>query len=198
MATYELPELGYGYDDLEPHYSSELLELHHTKHHQGYVNGANSTLEKLADARQSGDFGTLPKLQKDLAFNISGHALHTLFWQNMTPGDGGPDAALAGAIDQSFGSMDGFREQFKAAGGSIQGSGWAALSHEPHSGVLIVEQVYDHQDNTAQGSQPILIMDMWEHAFYLQYRNEKKKWIDAFWQLINWGDVSSRYAALSA
>lgn len=193
---YQLPELGYKYDDLEPAYSADLLEVHYSKHHQAYVNGANQTLSDLAAARANSDFGTLKQLQKDLAFNVSGHVMHSLFWRNMSPSDGnGPDAAFNETINQSFGGFDALREQFQAAGGSIQGSGWAALSWEPISQSLLVEQIYDHQDNSSCGAQPILVMDMWEHAFYLQYRNEKARWIKAFWDLINWQDVGQRLKA---
>ncbi len=192
-AVYQLPELGYRYDALEPAYSAELLELHYSKHHQGYVDGANKTLDSLAEARENSDFKHLKQLQKDLAFNVSGHVMHALFWRNMSPADGnGPDQSLQQCIDASFGSLDALREQFQAAGGSIQGSGWAALCWEPVSGRLLVEQIADHQDNRAGASLPILVMDMWEHAFYLQYRNEKKRWIKAFWDLINWQDVGDR------
>ena len=190
---YQLPELDYKYDDLEPAYSADLLEVHYSKHHQAYVDGANQTLSDLAAARDKTDFGKLKQLQKDLAFNVSGHVMHTLFWRNMSPSDGkGPDAALSKAIDRGFGGIDALREQFQAAGGSIQGSGWAALSWEPLSETLVVEQIYDHQGNSSCGAQPIMVMDMWEHAFYLQYRNEKMLWIKAFWDLINWQDVGER------
>ncbi len=191
--VYQLPELGYKYGDLAPAYSADLLEVHYTKHHQGYVDGANQTLSGLVAARDKSDFGKLKQLQKDLAFNVSGHVMHSLFWRNMSPSDGkGPDAALTKSIDQGFGSFDALREQFQAAGGSIQGSGWAALSWEPLSKSLLVEQIFDHQGNTSTGAQPIMVMDMWEHAFYLQYRNEKMRWVKAFWDLINWQDVSAR------
>ena len=190
---YQLPELGYKYDDLEPAYSADLLEVHYSKHHQAYVDGANQTLSDLAAARDKSDFGKLKQMQKDLAFNVSGHVMHSLFWRNMSPSDGnGPDAELNKSIDQGFGSFDALRDQFQAAGGSIQGSGWAALSWEPISQSLLVEQIFDHQGNSSCGAQPILVMDMWEHAFYLQYRNEKARWIKAFWDLINWQDVSDR------
>lgn len=190
---YQLPELGYRYDDLEPAYSADLLEVHYSKHHQGYVDGANQTMHDLADARSKSDLGKLKQLQKDLAFNLSGHVMHSLFWRNMAPSDGnGPDANLSKSIDQGFGSFKAFQDQFQSAGGSIQGSGWAALSWDPLSQSLLVEQLYDHQNNSSCGAQPILVMDMWEHAFYLQYRNEKKRWIDAFWGLINWQDVGNR------
>lgn len=119
--TYQLPKLGYKYDDLEPAYSADLLEVHYTKHHQAYVDGANQTLSDLAAARDKTDFGKLKQLQKDLAFNVSGHVMHSLFWRNMSPSDGkGPDATLSKAIDQSLGGFDALREQFQAAGGSIR------------------------------------------------------------------------------
>lgn len=190
---YELPELGYAYDDLEPAYSAEILELHHSKHHKAYVDGANKTRESLAEARKNGDFAKVNQLQKDLAFNLSGHVLHSIFWTNIAPdGADQPDKDLQAAINSSFGGLDAFREQFLAAGTSVQGSGWAALSWEPVSGSLIVEQVHDHQGNWGSGTLPLLVMDMWEHAFYLQYKNEKKRWAKAFWDIINWEDVSDR------
>lgn len=191
--TYELPELGYEFDALEPAYSAELLELHYSKHHQAYVDGANDTREALVEARGNRDFDMLNQLQKNLAFNVSGHILHSIFWRNMAPGDeNSMPAALESEIGRAFGDLDALRGQFLAAGTSIQGSGWAALSWEPVSGSLVVEQVYDHQGNIGNGTIPLLVMDMWEHAFYLQYRNEKKKWAKAFWELINWGDIGER------
>lgn len=193
--AYELPDLGYDYRALEPAYSAELLELHYSKHHKAYVDGANQALADLDAARGDRDFGKLNQLQKNLAFNVSGHVLHSIFWRNMSPeGAHTPSAELETEISNAFGDIDSLREHFLAAGTSIQGSGWAALAWEPLSGSLVVEQVYDHQDNLANGSVPLLVMDMWEHAFYLQYRNEKKRWAKAFWELVNWGDVSERLA----
>lgn len=192
---YELPELAYAYDDLEPAYSAEILELHHSKHHKGYVDGANKTRESLAEARKKGDFDKINQLQKNLAFNLSGHVLHSIFWKNISPdGANKPDKDLQSGIDRSFGSLDALREQFLAAGTGVQGSGWAALSWEPLSGSMIVEQVHDHQGNWGSATLPLLVMDMWEHAFYLQYKNEKKRWAKAFWDIINWDDVSDRLA----
>ena len=194
---YQLPELGYDFDALEPAYSAELLELHYSKHHQGYVDGANSTRAELAEARQSGNFDTLNQLQKNLAFNVSGHILHSIFWRNMAPAANNfVPRALGSELQATFGGLDVFREQFLAAGTSIQGSGWAALTWEPVSKSLMVEQVYDHQGNIGNGTVPLLVMDMWEHAFYLQYRNEKKRWARAFWDLINWQDVDARLAGV--
>ncbi len=196
--SYQLPALDYDLKALEPHLSSEILELHHGKHHAAYVAGANTTLEKLADARQGKDFGKINQLSKDLAFHLSGHVLHALFWKNLGPNGGGdPGGALAEQINRDFGSIDGFREQFTAAAMGIQGSGWAALSWEPVAGQLLVHQVYDHQTNFGQGTTPILVLDMWEHAFYLQYRNVKADWVKGYWNIVNWQDVADRLARVS-
>jgi Fe-Mn family superoxide dismutase len=194
VPKYELPELPYDYTALEPHYSAEVLELHHDKHHKAYVDGANTTFEKLGEARESGDFGTINQLEKNMAFHLSGHVLHSLFWTNMAPDAGGePDGDLAAAVKEWFGSYDGFRAQLTEAAMNVQGSGWGALSWEPLGGRLIVEQVYDHQGNVGQGGPPLLVLDMWEHAYYLQYKNVKKDWVDAYWHLVNWPDVASRF-----
>lgn len=193
MAQYTLPDLPYDYAALEPHYSSEILHLHHDKHHAAYVSGANTALEKLAAAREKDQFDTVNGLLKGLAFNVSGHVLHSLFWNNMSPDGGGkPEGELAAALDDSFGSFEGFRNQLDAAALNVQGSGWGALAWEPLGQRLIIEQIYDHQDNVSQGAPPLLVLDMWEHAFYLQYKNVKADWVDAFWNIVNWPDVAQR------
>ena len=194
MALYELPELPYDYSALEPHYSAEVLELHHDKHHKAYVDGANTTFEKLSEARDSGDFGTINQLEKNMAFHLSGHVLHSLLWTNLSPDGGGePEGELAAAVKESFGSYEAVRAQMTEAANNVQGSGWAALSWEPLGRRLIVEQVYDHQGNVGQGGPPLLALDMWEHAYYLQYKNVKKDWVEAFWNIVNWPDVANRF-----
>jgi superoxide dismutase, Fe-Mn family len=194
MAFYSLPELPYDYGALEPHLSARILELHHDKHHKAYVDGANKVLERLEAVRASGDYGTINQLEKNLAFHLSGHILHSLFWKNLSP-DGGekPGGDLASAIDEYLGSFDQFRAQVTEAAANVQGSGWAALSWEPVGHRLIVEQVYDHQGNIGQGGPPLLVLDMWEHAYYLQYENRKTEWVDAYWNLVNWPDVEGRF-----
>jgi Fe-Mn family superoxide dismutase len=192
---YSLPELPYAVDALEPMLSKELLGLHHGGHHAAYVKGANETLDKLKDARLSGQFEHIGQLEKSLAFNVSGHVLHSLLWKNLTPGSSGaPTGELAAALKQHFGSFSAFRDQLTAAAASVQGSGWGALSWEPLGGRLLVEQVFDHQGNTGNATLPIMVVDMWEHAYYLQYRNRKAAWLEAFWQLVNWVDVAERLA----
>jgi Fe-Mn family superoxide dismutase len=197
MPTYTLPELPYGYAALEPHYSGQLLELHHGKHHAAYVTGANTTLQKLDEARQQGDFAAINQLQKSLAFHLSGHVLHSLLWKNMTPKGGGePDGDLGAAIKEFFGSFDGYKRQLTESALNVQGSGWGALAWEPLGRRLVVEQVYDHQGNIGNGTVPLQVLDMWEHAYYLQYRNEKKDWVAAYWKLVNWADIAKRFASV--
>jgi len=201
MTTYSLPALPYDYSSLEPVISGEIIELHHDKHHAAYVKGANDTLEQLAEARDKDQWGSINGLEKNLAFHLSGHVLHSIYWQNMT-GDGGGEplekdgtGELADAIAEHFGGFDRFRAQLSKAAATTQGSGWGVLAWEPVSRRLIVEQVYDHQGNVGQGSVPLLVFDAWEHAFYLQYRNQKVDFVEAMWRVVNWQDVSKRYRA---
>ena len=192
--VYTLPDLPYDYSALEPHLSATLLELHHAKHHAAYVKGANTTLEKLANARTEDSFDTINQLQKNLAFHVSGHILHSVFWTNMSPDGGGkPEGDLAAAIDESLGSFEGFRQQLSEAATNVQGSGWGTLAWEPMAQRLVVEQVYDHQGNIGNGTVPLMVLDMWEHAYYLDYKNEKGDWVDAFWQIVAWPDVAKRF-----
>ena len=196
--TYTLPELDYDYSALEPHISAQIMELHHSKHHQAYVTGANTALEKLAEARETGNFAAINKLEKDLAFHLGGHVNHSVFWKNMSPdGGGAPEGEVAAAIDEFFGSFDGFQKQFNEAATGIQGSGWAVLSWDAIGEQLIIQQLFDQQSNTAQGTVPLFQLDMWEHAFYLQYKNVKADYVKAFWNVVNWEDVQKRYTAAS-
>lgn len=194
---YELPPLPYEYDALEPHVTRELLELHHGAHHAAYVKGANEALQQLAEARSEERFDHIGQLEKSLAFNVAGHVLHSLLWKNLAPGNGNgggaPAGELAAALDEHFGSFDAFKAQLTAAAATVQGSGWGALSWEPLGRRLLVEQVYDHQGNTGNSTVPVLVVDMWEHAYYLAYRNKRAAWLEAFWQLVNWTDVAERF-----
>lgn len=199
MSTYALPDLPYDYAALEPAITGQILELHHAKHHAAYVKGANDTLEQLAEARDKEQFGNLVGLEKTYAFNLSGHVLHTIFWENLSP-DGGdrPDGPLRDAIDEHLGGFEAFRKQLSAATASVQGSGWGVLAWEPLGKRLIVEQVYDHHGNVGQGSTPLLVFDAWEHAYYLQYKNVRPDYVQKLWDLVNWDDVSARYAEATA
>ncbi|AZM47041.1 superoxide dismutase [Streptomyces sp. WAC 06738] len=199
MSTYALPDLPYDYAALEPAITGQILELHHAKHHAAYVKGANDTLEQLAEARDKEQFGNLVGLEKTYAFHLSGHVLHTIFWENLSP-DGGdrPDGALGDAIDEHLGGFEAFRKQLSAATASVQGSGWGVLAWEPLGKRLIVEQVYDHHGNVGQGSTPLLVFDAWEHAYYLQYKNVRPDYVQKLWSLVNWEDVSARFAEATA
>ncbi len=191
--TYTLPALPYDPGELEPHISAAVIELHHGKHHAAYVKGANEALEKLYAMREKGDFAQLSMLEKSLAFHVSGHVLHSILWTNLSP-DGGdePVGELRRQIDENFGSFASFQKQMTAAATTIQGVGWALASWEPLAGRIIIQQVYDHQGNHGQGTVPLLAIDAWEHAYYLQYQNRKEEYLDAIWNIINWNDVSRR------
>ena len=194
MALYTLPELPYDYAALEPHISAKIMELHHSKHHKTYVDGANTALEKLAEARDKDDLGAVNKLEKDLAFNLGGHTNHSVFWKNLSPEGGDrPEGDLAAAIDDSFGSFDKFKAHFTANATGIQGSGWSVLAYDSISGKLVIFQLFDQQGNVPVGTLPLLMLDMWEHAFYLDYLNVKADYVKAFWNIVNWADVQQRF-----
>ena len=195
--TYKLPDLTYDYSALEPHISARIMELHHSKHHQAYVNGANAALDAMAEARESNSFANLPKLQKDLAFNLGGHVNHSIFWENLSPAGGGPSGELLAAINEYFGSLEKFKNHFSAAAVGIQGSGWAYLAWDALGNRLIIGQLYDQQGNLAMGNIPLLMLDMWEHAFYLDYQNVKADYVKAFWNIVNWDDVARRFGSVS-
>ncbi|WP_018681441.1 superoxide dismutase [Actinokineospora enzanensis] len=194
MGQYTLPDLPYDYGALAPAITGEILELHHGKHHAAYVKGANDTLDRIAEARDQREFGGLVGLEKTYAFNLSGHVLHTIFWDNLSP-DGGdrPEGELAAAIDEHFGSFDGFSAQLTSATSTVQGSGWGVLAWEPLGERLIVEQVYDHHGNVGANTAPLLVFDAWEHAYYLQYRNVRPDYVQKLWSLVNWTDVTRRF-----
>ena len=195
--TYQLPELSYDYSALEPHISARIMELHHSKHHQAYVTGANAALEAMEKARSEDNFATLPKLQKDLAFNLGGHVNHSIFWKNLSHSSSAPEGAWAAAITEYFGSFEAFKNHFSAAAIGIQGSGWAYLAWDALGNRMIIGQLYDQQGNLAMGNIPLLMLDMWEHAFYLDYQNVKADYVKAFWNIINWEDVANRFGSVS-
>ncbi|GAA3600027.1 superoxide dismutase [Agrococcus terreus] len=199
MTVYTLPDLPYDYAALEPHISAKIMELHHDKHHKAYVDGANTALEKLQAARDADDFGAVNKLEKDLAFNLGGHTNHTVFWNNLS-GDGGgePEGELQAAIDEFFGGFGKFQAHFTANATGIQGSGWSVLAWDSIASRLNVFQLFDQQGNVPVGAHPILMLDMWEHAFYLDYLNVKADYVKAFWQIVNWQDAQARFDAAKA
>jgi Fe-Mn family superoxide dismutase len=196
MRKVELPPLPYAVDALEPYYDARTVELHHGKHHQGYVNGLNTALEKLAAARASSDFALVKHLERESAFHGGGHMLHSIFWTNLAPRGGGrPEGALQAAIVESFGSFEAFDKQLRAATNAVEGSGWGALATN-RRGSLSIAQIEKHQNQVLPGWTPLLVIDVWEHAYYLKYQNRRAEFVDTVMDhLVNWPDVAERFAA---
>ena len=194
---YVLPDLPYATDALAPHLSAEILTLHHDKHHAGYVRGLNVALDKLAAAREAGDFAQIKALSRALAFHGSGHVLHSLFWHSMSPDDGQASEEFLAAVQRDFGSVQAMQTQFAKASAAVEGSGWGVLAYEPVAGKLLVLQAEKHQNLTVWGAVPLLVCDVWEHAYYLQYQNKRADWVDAFMQLADWSFASERFTAVA-
>ena len=193
---HQLPDLPYPYDALEPFLNEETMHLHHDKHHAGYVKGLNEAEEKIKAAQQAGDFSAIRVLCDALAFNYSGHLFHTLFWNNMSPeGGGDPEGDLAAQISKDFGSFATFKAQFLAVSNSVQGSGWGVLAWQPLGSQLVILQAEKHQNLAQWGVTPILVLDVWEHAYYLQYQNRRPEFTEGFFTVINWDDIAARLAA---
>ena len=192
---YALPQLPYGYDELQPHISQEQLTLHHQKHHQAYVNSANAILEKLDKARKEGTDFDVKATLKELSFHIGGHLLHSLFWTNIAPsgkGGGKPKGTLGIALEKEFGSFERFKKEFSMAATSVEGSGWAALSFCRQTNRPIIMQIEKHNTNVYPMFTILMVIDVWEHAYYLDYKNERAKFVDAFWNIVNWDEVNKR------
>ena len=192
---YELPGLPYPYDGLVPVISREIVTLHHDKHHQAYVSGANAALEKLEAARKSGLANVdIRAIERDLAFNVSGHKLHALYWQNMKPNGGGtPGGKLADQIVKDFGGFDSFKAHMGSAAKAVEGSGWGLLVYDAELSKLLVLQVQNHQNLAIHGAVPLLTVDVWEHAYYLDYKNLRADYVDKWWNVVNWDDVQRRF-----
>jgi Fe-Mn family superoxide dismutase len=186
--------LPYSYNALEPYISAQIMEIHHARHHKGYVDGANAALEKLLKAREGAEVDVKAVL-KEYSFNLGGHILHTLFWQNMKPNGGGePGGELLDEINKVFGSFSVFKKLFTQAAVSVEGSGWAMLVYDELRDSLSIIQVEKHNLNVVPGLIPLLVIDVWEHAYYLQYQNQRAKFVDAWWKVVNWSDVEKRFA----
>ncbi|PDQ35934.1 MAG: superoxide dismutase [Candidatus Lumbricidophila eiseniae] len=199
MADYTLPELPYDYAALEPFISGVIMELHHSKHHQAYVTGANAALAALAEARESDNLASVNKFEKDLSFNLGGHINHSIFWTNLAPATGArPEGELAAAITDSFGSFEKFQAHFTAVAMGVQGSGWAVLAWDSLGQRPIIVQFFDQQSNLPAGLIPLLMLDVWEHAYYLDYKNVRADYVAAFWKIVNWSNVSDRLAVAAA
>jgi Fe-Mn family superoxide dismutase len=192
---YTLPQLPYRYDELQPYMSQEQLTLHHQKHHQAYVNSANAILERLDKARKEGTDLDIKATLKELSFHIGGHLLHSLFWSNLAPagkGGGKPAGALSTALDKEFGSFDRFKKEFSLAATGVEGSGWAALSFCRQTNRPIIMQIEKHNTNVYPMFTILMVIDVWEHAYYLDYKNDRARFVDAFWNIVNWDEVNKR------
>lgn len=193
---YSLPQLKYTYSELAPYMSEQQLTIHHQKHHQAYVNGANAILQKLDKARKENAELDVKSTLKELSFNIGGHLLHSSFWGNLAPpnkgGGGKPGGTLGAALDKEFGSFDRFKKEFSQAASSVEGSGWAALTLCRQTGRPIIMQVEKHNTNVYPTFRILMVLDVFEHAYYLDYKNDRGKFVEAFWNIVNWDEIGKR------
>jgi len=197
MRKYELPQLPYSYEALEPYISREIMTLHHTKHHQAYVNGANAALERLEKQRKGENQENIRAILRDLSFNLSGHKLHSVFWYNMAPpgkGGGKPGGRIADQINKDFGDFESFKKQFSDAAKNVEAVGWAILTYDSESDTLLIYQV-EKQNFMHPPDLPLLLtLDVWEHAYYLQYKNDRASYVENWWNVTNWDDVDKRFS----
>jgi len=197
---YVLPKLPYQYKDLEPYMSEEQLRIHHSKHHQAYVNGANAILQKIDKARKEGTDLDIKSTLKELSFNIGGHLLHSLFWENLAPASKGSvkrGEILGDTIEKEFGSFERFKKEFSQAAVSVEGSGWAALTFCNQTKRPMIMQIEKHNINVYPSFKILMVLDVFEHAYYIDYKNERSKFVEAFWNIVNWNEANKRLKELS-
>lgn len=198
-AEYQLPPLPYAYNALEPHIDEQTMKIHHDLHHAGYTKGLNAALAKLAEIRSTGDYSNIQQLSRLLAFHAGGYFNHIVFWNNMAPADkgggGNPDGSLADHLKREFGTVDKFREHFSAATNAVEGSGWGVLGYHPALKRLVIMTMMNQQDLATVGLVPLLMCDVWEHAYYLKYQNKRADYVKAWWNVVNWKNVGMRFDA---
>lgn len=192
--TYELPKLAYGFGDLVPVLSEEQLRVHYEKHHAGYIKGAIAAFEKLSQARVAGIEADVRAIARDLSWHVSGHVLHSLFWANMAPVEKGgePSEKLATWLAEEFGSLERFKKEFSDVAKSVEGSGWAVLVAAPETGRPIILEIEKHNMNAIVGATPLLVLDVFEHAYYVDYKNDRAKFVEEWWKVVNWEEVDKR------
>ncbi|MBT2755623.1 superoxide dismutase [Mesobacillus foraminis] len=196
IGGHRLPPLPYRYNALEPVISEEIMRLHHRKHHQSYVDGLNKAEKEMQKARETGDFGLIKHWEREAAFHGAGHYLHTIFWNIMTPEGGGkPVGELRRSINVAFGSFEKFKKHFSEAAKNVEGVGWAILVWAPRSRRLEILTAEKHQNLTQWDVVPLLVLDVWEHAYYLQYKNERPRYVENWWNVVNWKEVERRFQA---
>jgi Fe-Mn family superoxide dismutase len=197
LTTHELPKLPYAYDALEPHIDAKTMEIHHSKHHQGYVNGLTASEAALAKARAANDYALVQHWSRRVAFNGGGHFLHSMFWSIMAPtgkgGGGEPSGALMDKIKEDFGDFKMFADHFSAAARDVEGSGWALLHYRPMDGRLIVLQAENQHKLSPWGVMPLMGIDVWEHAYYLKYQNNRGEYVKNWWNVVNWSQVAANF-----
>ncbi len=194
---YRLSKLLFDYKDLEPYISKKQLTLHHQKHHQAYVNNANEILRKIDEAREADKNLEMKSILKSLSFNIGGHILHSLFWRNLKPPKKGllaPENTINNILEKEFGSFSRFKKEFSQAAVSVEGSGWAALTYCSRIQRPLICQIEKHNLNLYPAFKILLVLDVWEHAYYLDYQNDRQKYVENFWPLVNWAEVAKRLA----
>lgn len=200
LTEHVLPPLPYDYDALEPFIDEATMRIHHDKHHAGYVKGLNGAEKALADARAANDFAMIQHWSRSASFNGGGHFLHSMFWKVMAPsgngGGGEPTGELADMIKRDFGSFDAFKAQFSAAAKGVEGSGWGLMHFRPADGRLLVLQAENQHKLSPWGSMPVLGIDVWEHAYYLKYQNNRGDYVTNWWNVVNWSQVATNVAAL--
>lgn len=194
IGEHKLPPLPYNYNALEPYIDEEIMRLHHSEHHKSYVKGLNKAEKEMEKARKKGDFELIKHWEREAAFNGAGHYLHTIFWNAMSPGGGGnPKGPLAQQIESDFGSYAKFKEHFSEAAKKVEAVGWAILVWSPRSGRLEILQAEKHQNLSQWDVIPILTLDVWEHAYYLQYKNKRNLYVDNWWNVVNWDYANERF-----
>lgn len=196
---YTLPKLPYAYTDLEPFISSEQLITHHQKHHASYVDGANKVFEKLENFKEGRIDLDMKAISKELSFYMGGHKLHSLFWNNMVPVNAKEiPSEILKTIEKEFGSFERFKKEFTQAAISIEGSGWMALIYDKNTNRLLLMQIEKHNLNIYPDFDILLVLDLWEHAYYIDYKNERNKFIEAFFNIINWEEVTKRFNSIKS
>ncbi|MCK4525323.1 MAG: superoxide dismutase [Candidatus Andersenbacteria bacterium] len=198
---YKLFDLPYDYDALVPYISEDQLRIHHQKHHAGYVVGVNMAFKKLDKARSENTDLDMRSTLKDLSFNIGGYLLHSLFWNNLSPAngrEGEPSGKLLDIINDEFGSFERFQKEFIQTALSVEGSGWAALAYCKCTKRPLLMQIEKHNMNIYPAFKMLLVLDMWEHSYYLDYKNDRGKYIDAFWKIVNWKKAGERFKRLTS
>ncbi|WP_243290730.1 superoxide dismutase [Bacillus sp. FJAT-47783] len=194
IGGHTLPPLPYAYDALKPYIKEEIMRLHHDKHHKSYVDGLNKAEVEMEKARKTKDFSLIKHWEREVSFNGAGHYLHTIFWNVMSPNGGGkPKGPLLSVINDAFGSFEQMKAHFSEAANAVEGSGWAILVWSPRAHRLEILQAEKHQNLSQWDIIPLLVLDVWEHAYYLQYKNDRKKYIHNWWNIVNWREVEKRF-----